>query len=143
MRCRALYFFLPAFVACHAPAKNEGNIVNIRLSKDSQSVTLSGLDYAVLRELKKDTLNLANWQSLFPVYHMPADTDMADMQPEQPGTYTLTDTAIIFKPDTPFKKHQQYFARFYGSTSNFSTDNLIRSKTNLKGQNYTERLFKF
>jgi hypothetical protein len=136
-------FFILAFTACHAPAVKKNNGISIRLSADSQSVCISGLDYSVLQEMEKDSLTLENWQGIFPVYRMPADTDMKDLQNEQPGTYHITDSLLTFKPDTAFKKHQQYFARFYGSATNFSTSNLIRSKTNLKGQNYTEVVFGF
>ncbi|RKR80180.1 hypothetical protein BDD43_0276 [Mucilaginibacter gracilis] len=138
-----LCFFLLVFVACHAPSVKQNQGVNIRLAADSQSVCITGLDYSVLQEMKKDSLTTENWQGIFPVYHMPADTDMKDLQNEQPGSYRVADSTITFTPDTAFKKHQQYFARFYGNTTNFSTSNLIRSKTNLKGQNYTEVVFKF
>lgn len=136
-------FFTIACVGCRAPSCNQTNAINIRLSKDSQSVYISGLDYSILQEMKKDSLSQENWQGIFPVYRMPADTDMADLQPEQPGTYKVTDSLLTFKPDTAFKKHGQYMVRFYGNGSNFSTSNLIRSKSNLKGQSFTEVVFKF
>lgn len=143
MRCRILCFFVLACAACHSPVANDANRISIHLSKDSQTVCISGLDYSILQDMKKDTLSLESWQGVFPVYRMPADTDMKDMQSEQPGKYKVTDSTITFKPDTAFIKHQQYFARFYGGTTNFTPTNLIRSKTNLKGQNYTEVMFKF
>jgi hypothetical protein len=142
MRCCLLCFFILICASCHSPSTNESK-VSIYLSKDSQTVCIRGLEYSVLHEMKQDSLTAENWKGIFPVYRMPADTDMKDMQPEQPGTYQITDSLITFKPDTTFKKQQQYFARFYGDGSNFSTGNLIRHKTNLKGLNYTEVVFKF
>jgi len=128
--------------SCHAPTSTETK-VSIHLSKDSQTVCISGLEYSILHELKQDSLTQENWQGIFPIYHMPADTDMKDLQPEQPGKYQITDSLITFKPDTPFKKQQQYFARFYGNGTNFSTGSLIRNKSNLKGQSFKEVVFKF
>ena len=142
MRWLPLCFFMLFCIACNNQA-NQDSPINIHLGKDSQSIVISGLDYATLQELKKDSLSLENFQSLFPVHRIPADTDMADLQPEQPGTYLVTDSILTFSPDTAFKKHQQYFARFYGNGTNFTSSNLIRSKTNLKGQNFTQRVFKF
>ena len=143
MRCCLLCFFILICTSCHAPSASEANQINIHLSKDSQTVCISGLEYAILHEMKQDSLTQENWQGIFPIYRMPTDTDLKDLQPEQPGTYQITDSLLTFKPDTAFKKHQQYFARFYGNGTNFSTSNLLRSKSNLKGQSFTEVVFKF
>lgn len=143
MRCCLLCFFILICVSCRAPSVNESNKVTIGLSKDSQAVCIRGLEYSVLQEMKKDSLTQENWQGIFPIYRMPADTDMKDLQPEQPGSYHVIDSLLTFKPDTPFKKHEQYFARFYGNDTNFSTGSLIRKKSNLKGQSFIEVLFKF
>jgi hypothetical protein len=143
MRWQPLCFFLLCCVACHNPSIRQAERLKIYLSKDSQAVCISGLDYSILQNLKKDSLTQESWQSLFPVYRMPADTDMKDLQKEQPGIYQISDSVITFKPDTAFKKHHQYFVRFYGNGSNFIVENLIRSKTNLKGQNYVEVVFRF
>ncbi|MBW4888648.1 hypothetical protein KXQ82_02930 [Mucilaginibacter sp. HMF5004] len=117
--------------------------VDIRLSKDSQSVCLTGLEYAILHDLKTDTLNTEAWQSLFAVYRIPADTDMKDLQKPQPGNYIVTDTSIVFKPDTAFAKHQSYFAHFYGGPLAAGKLELVQAKTKLEGQHYKEVVFNF
>ncbi|EHQ26769.1 hypothetical protein [Mucilaginibacter paludis] len=143
MRWLYLCFFLLGCAACNSPSATPPNPFTIHLSKDSQSVYIRGLDYAALQQLKKDTLTRDAWQSLFPVYSMPADTTMKDFQQEQPGTYTVGDSAVNFKPDTAFKKMQLYFVRFYGNNSAISTLKLLQKKANLKGPQYIEAVFKF
>lgn len=140
---RTLCFFLLLFTACSAPSANQNTKIHIYLGKDSQTVCVSGLEYSILQDLKRDSLSLQSWHALLPVYRMPADTDMKDDQQEQPGIYRVKDSILIFKPDTAFVKHQQYFARFYGNGSPLSPLKVIRAKANLKGPGYMEVVFKF
>jgi hypothetical protein len=143
MRLWLACFFIVACLSCHSTGIKQNDKVNIRLSTDSQTVYISGLDYAILHDLKTDTLNTEGLQSLFAVYRMPADTDMKDLQKQQPGKYTVTDTAIIFKPDTAFAKHQQYFMRYYGGPLVNSKAQVFQSKAKLEGQHYKEFVFSF
>lgn len=142
MRRWGFVFFVAICFGCH-PAAVEQDNSRIALSKDSQMVVVSGLDYSVLHELKKDSLSLDAFQQLLAVYRMPADTDMKDYQNEQPGIYQITDSLITFKPDTAFKKHQTYFARFYGHSTGNTSTKLAQGQGNLKAPKYTEVVFKF
>ncbi|WP_448701022.1 hypothetical protein ACFGVR_02940 [Mucilaginibacter sp. AW1-3] len=130
-------------LGCHSAAVTEHDKSRIALSKDSQMVVVSGLDYAVLQELKKDSLPPEAFKTLFPVYRMPADTDMKNDQNEQPGVYQITDSLITFKPDTAFKKSQTYFARFYGHSTGNTPGKLAQGQGNLKAPKFTEVVFKF
>lgn len=143
MRQRWFVFFIAICAACHSASLTESDHSRIGLSKDSQMVVISGLDYSVLHELKKDSLSRDAFTQLFAVYRMPADTDMKDYQNEQPGTYQITDSLITFKPDTEFKKHQTYFARFYGHSTENTPTKLAQGKGNLKAPKFTEVVFKF
>jgi hypothetical protein len=144
MRWQLICFFIFFCMACNGPSAKQDANIRIHLSADSQAVCVGGLAYAILHDLKQDSLSLQSWQAMLPVYRMPADTTMKDDQTQQPGTYQLTDSAIVFKPDTPFVKHQQYYVRFYGNGgSPLSSWKLIRSKANLKGPAYTEVVFNF
>src|ERR1700743_3822367 len=75
--------------------------IHIFLINNNQSLKIAGLDEAVMNDIARDSSNEV-WQGLIPVYRMPADTDMKDYQPVQPGKYVLKDSAIVFTPDTPF-----------------------------------------
>ncbi|OCX50939.1 hypothetical protein BEL04_19660 [Mucilaginibacter sp. PPCGB 2223] len=143
MRRGYLVFLVMACLSCRSASVTEADHSRIGLSRDSQTVILGGLDYAVLQELKKDSLTAEGFRQLLAVYRMPADTDMKDYQNEQPGIYQITDSLIIFKPDTPFKKHQTYFARFYGHSTENTPARLAQGKGNLKAPKYTEEVFKF
>jgi hypothetical protein len=143
MRLWLACFFILACISCNSTATKQGANVNIRLSKDSQAVCIAGLEYAILHDLKTDTLNNQAWHSLFAVYCMPADTDMKDLQPQQPGKYLVTDTSVIFTPDTAFNRHRQYFVRYYGGALVGNKSDVLRSGAKLEGQHYKEVVFKF
>ncbi len=79
---------------------------------------------------------------MFAIYRLPADTDMKDYQPTQPGKYLLKDSALVFTPDTPFIKQQSYFVRYYNYADNTTIWDYLRHKTT-KGQlHYTDLIFK-
>jgi hypothetical protein len=87
-------------------------VIHIGKVDQERSIKISGLDAAVMQDIARDSSG-ANWQGLVPVYKMPADTDMKNYQPVQPGIYHIADGAVIFTPDTPFVSHQTYFVRYY------------------------------
>jgi len=92
--------------------KDNNSAVQVSFENNKQAVRISGLDGAVVQEINRDSAG-GNWQSLLPVYRMPADTDLKNYQPVQPGTYHVKNNAVIFTPDTPFMAHQTYFVRYY------------------------------
>ena len=142
MRRLWLVFFV-IICSCHSAGVNGYDTTHITLSHDSQQVCVSGIDYSVLQQFKKDSLTTEAFQRILSVYRMPADTDMKDYQNEQPGVYHITDSLITFKPDTPFKKCQTYFARFYGHAMGNTPTDLAQGKGNLKAPKFTEVVFKF
>lgn len=92
-------------------AKPTHPVVKVTLADSILKIT--GISNDILQEINRDSANMATWQHLIPVYRMPKDTGMKDYQTPQPGKYIVTDSAILFKPDTPFIKQQNYFVRYY------------------------------
>ncbi|WPU94660.1 hypothetical protein SNE25_03885 [Mucilaginibacter sabulilitoris] len=120
--------------------KEEVN-VQITQSADKRSIQISGLDNAVLQDIARDSSGSA-WQALVPVYKMPADTDLKNYQPVQPGTYHVKDNSVIFTPDTPFAAHQTYFVRYYKyDTANKASD-FIMGRNRPGGLHYSDLVFK-
>ena len=130
--------FLLSF-AC-TPAKHPAS-VKIRLINNKQSVEFRGLDYAVMREISRDS-SVQEWQSLIPVYRMPQDTDMKNYQPEQPGRYELKDSAVVFTPDTPFIAGQVYFVRNYRLGEGSTLADYIKGRTQPGRTRFTDLIFK-
>lgn len=108
---------------------------------NNRSLKFTGLDYTTVQEINQDT-STAGWQSLIPVYRMPADTDMMDFQKPQPGKYTVTDSTVVFTPDTPFLKHQAYFARYYHYAEGRDLWDDIKQHKKLGKPTYTDLIFK-
>jgi hypothetical protein len=126
-------------LAC-TPAKHPA-AVQVFLINNGQSVQFKGLDYAVMQDIGRDT-NKDVWQSLVPVYRMPADTDMKSYQPVQPGRYLLKDSIIIFTPDTPFVKGQTYFVRNYRLGEGAALIDYIKSRSQPGKVRFIDLIFK-
>ena len=99
------------FLLCFGCSKPERVKIKVELVAKKSILTISGIDSVILNDIARDSV--PNWQSLFPVYRMPADTDMKDYQNEQPGNYWVNKGALFFRPDTSFKTQQTYFLRYY------------------------------
>jgi hypothetical protein len=116
-------------------------IIHISLINNSKSLQFTGLDAAIIGEISRDS-SIQVWQNLIPVYRMPADTDLKDYQPAQPGKYTVVDNAVVFTPDTPFAKNQSYFVRYYQYGAGHSIWEHISHHTKIDKQQYTDLIFK-
>jgi hypothetical protein len=121
--------------------KSDAPNVHVSLTDSGRSVKFSGLAYDVMSEINRDSLQ-SSWQGLLPVFRMPADTDLKDYQPVQPGTYRLKDSAVVFTPDTPFITGKAYFMRYYRLSKTNETMDFIQGKKKLREIPYTDLVFK-
>ena len=133
--CLLLFFTLACSHAKHPEA------VQIALVNNKRSVQFKGLDYAIMQDIGRDT-DKNVWQSLVPVYRMPADTDMKDYQPVQPGTYKLTDSVVVFTPDTPFIAGQTYFVRNYRLGEGAALIDYIKNRSQPGKVRFIDLIFK-
>jgi hypothetical protein len=115
--------------------------VQISLADSSRSLKITGLDATILGAISRDS-SVKVWQSLIPVYKMPADTDMKDYQAPQPGNYQVSGSTVIFTPDTPFTKQQNYYVRHYRYTDGNSIWDYIKQQKKLGKPAYTDLPFK-
>lgn len=121
--------------------KTEVRQVKINLSPDKHSLNITGLDPLIVQDINRDSTD-GNWQSLAPVYKMPADTDLKNYQPIQPGKYVVIDSVVVFTPDTPFIAQQTYFVRYYRFDANSKASDFILGKNKLGSLHYTDLVFK-
>lgn len=128
-------FLLLIMMGCSGP-KNP--LVTIQLTGPSLKIT--GIDPIILNDIARDSS--ADWQSLFPVYRMPADTDMKDYQQEQSGKYQVQNGAVLFTPDTPFTKPEIYFMRCYDHSLGKDAWNYISGQGNKGAPHYTDLIFR-
>jgi len=133
-------FFLTLIILSSCKTKPQHNSVNISLSNNHQAIQITGLNYLVLKDIAADTAN--NWQDLFPVYKMPADTDLKNYQPAQPGHYVVKDSVLVYTPDTAFIKQQTYFVRYYRYGDDGSVWDFIKGKKHPGDLPYTDLIFK-
>jgi hypothetical protein len=139
MRIAALFFLLVIFCGC-APSNTSPHITITKIANNA--IKFSGLDLTTIQFLNSDSASSSDWQSLIPVYKMPADTDLKDYQPVQPGKYTVHDSVVIFTPDTAFQKGQAYFVRVYHYDKSSSLWDHIKDHQKLNSPRYTDLIFK-
>ena len=102
--------FLLLIASC--TSKPNKAMIRISLTDSSRSLKITGIGDDILQEINRDSVT-TGWLSLIPVYRMPKDTDMKDFQSPEPGKYVVTDSVVVFTPDTPFMSQQAYFVRYY------------------------------
>ncbi len=117
------------------------NQIKINLTPDKHSLKITGLDPLIVQDINRDSSG-GNWQSLVPVFKMPADTDLKNYQPIQPGKYLVTDSVVLFTPDTPFIAQQTYFVRYYKYDANSKASDFILGHNKLGSLHYTDLIFK-
>ncbi|WP_419700088.1 hypothetical protein [Mucilaginibacter sp. NFX135] len=125
-------------ISCSNTSKSP--VIHIDKIDQERSIKISGLDVAVIQDIARDSAG-ANWQGLMPVYKMPADTDMKNYQPMQPGTYHIADGAVIFTPDTPFVSHRTYFVRYYKLDSDNQLTDFIGGRNRPGSLHYIDLTF--
>jgi len=125
---------------CFGCSKPDPVKIKVELVAKKGILAISGLDSVILNDIARDSV--ANWQTVFPVYHMPIDTDMRDYQNEQPGSYWVNQGTLFFRPDTVFKAQQTYFLRYYDHSAGNNVWDYVKNN-NHKGQaSYTDLIFK-
>jgi hypothetical protein len=137
---RSVYLLLLTFAGCsaHAPEMR----IDVKLSDSDHAISISGLDKAVIDDISRDT-TAGIWQNLLPVYKMPGDTDMKDFQQAQPGKYMLKDNTVVFIPDTPFKKGQVYFLRYFDYQGEKSAWQIVKDKQRLGAAKHRDMAFSY
>ncbi len=116
--------------------------VAVKLSDDTHSIQILGFDKAIIGDIGRDTV-AGVWQNLLPVYKMPADTDMKDFQVAQPGKYVVKDSLVKFTPDTPFKKGQVYFVRYFDYQGIKHAWQIIDGKKRLGAAQHRDLVFSY
>jgi hypothetical protein len=138
---KILFCILPVVLAfACTPAKHPAAL-QVSMTNDRRSIQFKGLDYVIMQDIARDT-DQSVWQGLVQVYRMPADTDMKNYQPVQPGRYRLTDSVVVFTPDTPFVKGQTYFIRNYRLGEGAALIDYIKSRSQPGKVHFIDLIFK-
>lgn len=116
--------------------------VAVKISPDTHSILISGFDQAIIDDIGRDTVT-GVWQNLLPVYKMPVDTDMKDFQVAQPGKYLVKDNLVEFTPDTPFRKGQTYFLRYFDYQGIKHAWQIINGKKRLGAPKHQDLVFSY
>lgn len=113
--------------------------LEITLSSDSTSVQLTKISEVIIEELKKDTLDQEQWNNLLAVYTEPYDGLAAPLD----GTYSFSDSKIIFTPSTRFEKGKTYKVESYIKRLHFEPEQIITGSRSPFKQEMIEKRFSF
>jgi len=136
---KGIFVFVIMLLGCGS--KHHHNIIKIALADSGKRLEVTGIAEDILQEINRDTVGTV-WQTLIPVYRMPADTDMNDFQRPQPGKYVVNGSAILFTPDTPFAQHAVYFVRYYQYGEGNTEWDFIKQQKRLGKTPYIDLIFK-
>ena len=136
-----IYFFEKITLVVLLPSARQRGGRRITFINNNSSVKLTGVDCAIIGEINRDSIPGA-WQSFVPVYRMPADTDLKNYQPAQPGVYKIIDSAVVFTPDTPFASGKTYFMRYYQFDNDANLMGFLTEKKRLRKTSYIDLIFK-
>jgi hypothetical protein len=136
---KSTLLLLFALLGCKS--KSVETSIHINLTDSSRHLKISGLDYAIVQDINRDTTTNI-WQNLIQVYRMPADTDMKDFQQIQPGKYLVKDSVVVFIPDTPFAQHKTYFVRYYQYDKGSTAWDYIKNNQKPGKKQYRDIIFK-
>ena len=139
---KIVFLFLAIIIYAGCSNHREPVDIKISLTDSNRSLKISGFDKLIIADIGRDTNNEA-WESLLPIYEMPADTDMKDYQNVQPGKYIVQDSVVIFTPDKAFKKGQAYFLRYFRHDEGTSAWRLIREKKRPGSVSYKDLVFSY
>lgn len=135
-------FFLGTILCFGCSNRSKPVDVEISLTDSNRSLKIAGFDKVIIADIGRDTDN-EGWESLLPVYKMPADTGMKDYQNVQPGKYIVKDSLVIFTPDTTFKKGQAYFLRYFRHNEGTSAWQYIRQRKRPGSVGYKDLVFSY
>ena len=128
-----------AFAGCKTSVNHPA--ITISLVNQKQHLQISGINNEILADVARDS-SATVWQSLVPVYKMPADTTLKNLQPVQPGAYTVKSAVLTFKPDTPFLKGAVYFVRAYRYNQDSRLADLVTGRLRAGQIPFTDLIFK-
>jgi len=137
---KKLSALLLVLICLGCKSKTSEPVIHITLINNDRSLQITGFNNLVIKEIANDTT--AHFESLVPVFRMPADTDMRDYQPVQAGHYLVKDSLLMFTPDTPFAKNQAYFVRYFQYGGGSSVWDFLKGKKTASKLRYTDLIFK-
>ena len=138
-KCFFKYQAIIAVTVFALSCSNTNNRPIIKFSGDSSSIIIKNIDEASLLQVKNayqanaDTLNLVS------VLLKPGELDSIQDELEVPGKVKILGDSLVFNPDQPFLKGEEYLVESYIGIKFATVGDLImgKGKQNLKAQQQT------
>lgn len=124
-----LIFFLLFFTGC---SSDEQKTLSIDFSPDSTAVVFSGIDQAGLTQLKNARYPDSVLNELISVLQTPSERDTSLKEMPVQGHLKLTDSTIVFYPDTSFVRGRDYLVITHLNTSFVDAKRILTNSVSIK-----------
>jgi len=115
------------FLAC---TSTNSKPLLISFSADSTSIEFSNIDRPGLLQLKNTPAKDSVLNELIAVLQTPSETDTTIKEIPLAGTMSLTDSNIVFRPQKPFVKGNDYLVITYLNARFGTADQILKSQLN-------------
>ena len=134
------FIFLLTFVmlfGCLNQSNNPtGDDIRIDFDRESNALVVSNLDDGFVNALTQEINTDSSLNRLLSVFIKTADEDLQDIEKPLAGKYQINNKSIVFLPDTPFDRGNNYLIEIYlnnssGEASNYlmGSGSVLRDKT--------------
>lgn len=131
LNARKLFLFLlpVLFASCSVADKQP---LSISFSSDSSSIVFNGIDPAGLNRLKNNQHPDSILHELISVLQTPSELSPDTREKPLAGQFKLTDSAIVFHPDTLFVRGRDYLVITHLNTSFVDARRILTNEVNLR-----------
>ena len=113
-----------------------GDNIRIDFDRKSNALVVSNLDDGFVNALTQEINTDSSLNRLLSVFIKTADEDLQDIEKPLAGKYQINNKSIVFLPDTPFDRGNNYLIEIYlnnssGEASNYlmGSGSVLRDKT--------------
>lgn len=122
-----LCIFSGLFLAC-STSNNKPLLIDF--SADSTCIVFNNIDRPGLLQLQSIEAQDSVLNDLISVLQTPSETDSTIKEMPLPGEFMITDTNIVFRPEKPFLKGNDYLVITYLNAKFGTTEQIIKSQLN-------------
>ncbi len=125
----SLLFFPALFAGC---SSDERSALSIDFSPDSTAIVFRGIDQAGLNQLRNADYPDSVLSDLISVLQTPSERDTSIKEMPVQGHLKLTDSTIIFYPDTSFVRGRDYLVVTHLNTSFVDAKRVLTNGVSIK-----------
>ena len=141
------FIFLLTFVmlfGCLNQSNNStGDNIRIDFDRKSNALVVSNLDDGFVNALTQEINTDSSLNRLLSVFIKTADEDLQDIEKPLAGKYQINNKSIVFLPDTPFDRGNNYLIEIYLNNSSGEASNYLMGSGSVLSDKTLTKVLKF